>query len=125
MSCSETAQPIDLPFGLWTQVGRRKHKFSLIRQMAPMCPHGRAHWRHLANTVEPSVCCGDVVLCQITLTTYFLFSVACVFCQLNVAGLIVILHLFQTCAFPQDRPKLFISCLTTSQCVFLNFLMLM
>ena len=76
MSCSETAQPIDLPFGLWTRVGRRKHKFSLIRQMAPMCPHGRAHWRHLANTVEPSVCGGDVVLCQITLTTCFLFSVA-------------------------------------------------
>ena len=20
-----------------------------------MCPHGRAHWRHLVNTIEPSV----------------------------------------------------------------------
>ena len=28
-----------------------------------------AHWRHLANTIEPSVCGGDAVLCQITLTT--------------------------------------------------------
>jgi len=28
-----------------------------------------AHWRHLANTTEPSMCGGDAVLCQITLTT--------------------------------------------------------
>jgi len=31
-----------------------------------------AYWRHLTNTTEPSVCCGDVTLCQITLTTCFL-----------------------------------------------------
>jgi len=35
------AEPIDLPFGLWTQVSRRKHKFSRICQVAPMCPHVR------------------------------------------------------------------------------------
>jgi len=51
VSCAEMAEPIDLPFGLWTRVGRRKHKFSHIRQVAPMCPHGRAHWRHRANTI--------------------------------------------------------------------------
>jgi len=28
-----------------------------------------ACWRHLANTIEPSVCGGDSALCQITLTT--------------------------------------------------------
>ena len=28
VSCAKTAEPIDLPFGLWTQVGRRKHKFN-------------------------------------------------------------------------------------------------
>jgi len=39
-----------------------------IRHVAPICPHGRTHWRHLANTTEPSVCGGDAVLCQITLT---------------------------------------------------------
>jgi len=27
------------------------------------------HWRHLANTTEQCVCCGDAALCQITLTT--------------------------------------------------------
>jgi len=32
-----------------------------------MCPYGRAPWRHLANTIEPSVCCGDVSLCEIPL----------------------------------------------------------
>jgi len=42
MSSAETAEPIDLPYGLWTPVGRRKHKFNHIRQVAPMCTHGKA-----------------------------------------------------------------------------------
>jgi len=42
---------------------------------APVCPHGRTHWRHLANTSEPSVCGSDAVLCQITLIICF-FHVA-------------------------------------------------
>jgi len=49
------AELIDLSFGLWTRVGRRKHKFDRIRQVAPVCPRGKAHWRHLANTIKPSV----------------------------------------------------------------------
>jgi len=28
--------------------------------------HWRTHWRNLANTIKPSVCCGDAALCQIT-----------------------------------------------------------
>jgi len=27
-------------------------RFNRIRQVAPMCPHGRIHWRHLVNTIE-------------------------------------------------------------------------
>ena len=53
-----------------------KHKFSRIRQVAPMCPHGRAHWRHLSNTTELSVCGGDAALCQNTLTTCFSITVS-------------------------------------------------
>jgi len=30
-----------------------------------------AHWRHLTNTTEPSMCGGDAALCQITLTTCY------------------------------------------------------
>jgi len=30
-----------------------------------------AHWRHLKNTTEPSMCGGDAASCQITLTTCF------------------------------------------------------
>ena len=56
MSSAKTAEPIDLPFGLWTLVGRRKHKFNCIRKVAPMCRHGKAHWPRLANAIEPSVC---------------------------------------------------------------------
>jgi len=37
MSCAETAKPIELPFGLWTQMGQRKHKFNRSCQMAPIC----------------------------------------------------------------------------------------
>jgi len=54
-------------------VGLRKQKFNRIRQVAPMCPHGKAHWRHLANTIEPSVCGGDAVLRQIILTTCYIY----------------------------------------------------
>jgi len=32
-------------------------------------PDGRTHWRNLANTTEPSACCGDAALRQITLVT--------------------------------------------------------
>ena len=33
------------------------------------CTRWGAHWRHLANAVEPSVCGGSAALCHITLTT--------------------------------------------------------
>jgi len=52
-------------------MGRRKRKFNHTRQIAPMCAHERTHWRHMANTIQPSVCGGDADLCQITLTTYY------------------------------------------------------
>jgi len=69
------AEPIDLPFGLWTRVGRRKHKFNHIRQVAPMCPDGRAHWRQLANTIEPSTPSAAAMrsCVKITLTTYYYY----------------------------------------------------
>jgi len=59
VSCAKAAEPIDLPFWLWTQVGRRMHKFNRIRQVVLMCPHWRTHCLHLANTTEPSVYGGD------------------------------------------------------------------
>jgi len=49
--------------------GPKEAKFNRIRQVAPMCPHGRAYWRDLANTTELSVRGRDALLCQITLTT--------------------------------------------------------
>jgi len=36
MSCAEKAEPIDLPFGLWTRAGQVKHKLNHICQVAPM-----------------------------------------------------------------------------------------
>ena len=40
--------------------GPRKHKFNRIRQVAPLCPHGKTHCRHLANTIELSICGANV-----------------------------------------------------------------
>jgi len=56
MSCARTAEAIYLPFGLWTQVHWMQHQmqFNRICQVAPMCPHGKACWRHVANMIEPS-----------------------------------------------------------------------
>ena len=36
------------------------HKFNRIRQVAPMCPCGRTHCRHLSNKIEPPVYGGYV-----------------------------------------------------------------
>jgi len=51
-------------FGLRTQVGRGNHVLDC----------GSAHWHHLANTTEPSICSGDVACCQITLITHTTIS---------------------------------------------------
>jgi len=59
VSRSNTAEPIDLPFGLWTGVRRGMHKFNRNRQVAPTCPHGRTYCSHLANTIESSIYGGD------------------------------------------------------------------
>ena len=40
---ARTAEPIDFPFGLWTRVDQKKHRFIRICQMVPLCPHGKAH----------------------------------------------------------------------------------
>ena len=49
VSPARTAEPIDMPFGLWTPWAQlRKHVLD-----------GGTHWRNLANTIEPSMCVGD------------------------------------------------------------------
>jgi len=49
VSCAKTAEPINLPFGFWTLVGPRKHKFDHIRQVAPVCPHIGDSWQIRLN----------------------------------------------------------------------------
>jgi len=55
IKCAKTAEPIHLPFRLWTRVGGGMHKFNRIRQVAPICPDGRTCCRCLSNNIEPSV----------------------------------------------------------------------
>jgi len=59
VSCTKTAEPIHLPFRLWTRVGRRMHRFNRIRHVAPMCPYRRTRCRHLSNNIKPSVYGND------------------------------------------------------------------
>jgi len=59
VSCAKTTKPIHLSFRFWSPVGRQMYKFNRIRQMAPMCPSGTTHCRHLLNNIEPSVYGGD------------------------------------------------------------------
>ena len=33
-----------------------------------------ADWRHMKNTTEPFMCCGNAASCQITLTTCFAYT---------------------------------------------------
>jgi len=72
VSHARTAEPIEMPFGTWTRLGSRKHVLD-----------GDVHWRHLANTIEPSMCGGDAAFCQVTLTTCLsgppLFLINCPF----------------------------------------------
>ena len=53
---------------------------------------GGAHWRHLANTSESSVCGGDAALCEITLTTCFMQINFCIlllaYCDYSIISLI-------------------------------------
>ena len=48
---ANTAEPIEMPFGLWTHLGLRNHVLD-----------GDAHWRHLADTIETSVCGSNAAL---------------------------------------------------------------
>jgi len=60
MCCAKIAELIKMPVALWTWVGPKKHVLG-----------GDAHWRHLLNTIAPSMRGTDAVFCQITLTTYY------------------------------------------------------
>jgi len=68
VSCAKTAEPIDLPFGLWTRVGRRKHSpgGANVRSWEDTLPApGEYSW----NIRRQRRC----ALCQITLTTCYLW----------------------------------------------------
>ena len=52
VSWAKMAEPIEMPFGLWTRIGPKKHLL---------------HWHNLANTIESSMCGGDAAF----LSNYF------------------------------------------------------
>jgi len=61
MSPTKMAEPIDMPFGMWTRMGQR----IVLDEID--------YWRHLANkiAIEPCMCGPDAALCQITLTAFY------------------------------------------------------
>jgi len=73
VSPAKTAEPIEMPFRLWTRVGPTKHVLDW-----------GIHWRNLANPIEPPMFGGDAAFCQITLTSRFqLLELLCVFGMLR------------------------------------------
>jgi len=74
MSCAKTAEAIDLPFGLWTQVRPRKHKFNHIQPQAQIQSYlpGGANVPSWKGTLAPPgeydwtlSLCSNVALYQI------------------------------------------------------------
>jgi len=58
LSPSKTVELIEMPFGIWRQVGPRKHALTV-----------GAHYSQLAITTELSMCGVNAAYCEITLTT--------------------------------------------------------
>jgi len=56
VNCAKTAEPIEMPFWVWTRVGQRKQ----------VLDEG-TDWCHLANTIKPSMCGSNVAF----LSNYF------------------------------------------------------
>ena len=51
MSCAKTAEPIDMPYGMWTKEACRPIRWD-------------AQWHHLANTIAPSMLGDNAAFCQ-------------------------------------------------------------
>jgi len=50
MSCAKTAEPIDMPFGLWTQVGSWKHV--LDGGLDPLCEGATFRGKNMPGHVQ-------------------------------------------------------------------------
>jgi len=79
VSSAKTAEPIEIPFQLWTLVGPRNHVLD-----------EDAHWRHLANVVEPSVCGGDAAFLSNYFEHVFAVTFATSSSEMVVAVLVVV-----------------------------------
>jgi len=73
VSTPKMAEPIKMPFGLWTLVGPRNHILNGVQ-----IPRGK--WQFLGEGVAQckvsgilSMCGGDAAFCQITLTSCYVF----------------------------------------------------
>ena len=66
MSPAKTAEPIEMPFGMWTGAVTGNHVLNWD-----------AHWRNLANMIEPCTLYSDAALCKITPLVYINVSAFC------------------------------------------------
>jgi len=58
VSCAKTAEPIHLPFRLWTRVVRRMHSSILFARWR-QCALVKGHVAVISNNIEPSVYGND------------------------------------------------------------------
>jgi len=60
VACAKMTEPIKMLFGMWTQVGSRKHILA-----------GGAHCHHLVNMIELSMCGVDAAFLSNLTTCLF------------------------------------------------------
>ena len=58
---------------------------------------GSAHWRNLANTTEPSVCCGDAAFLSNYFDHLFVFVCALLSCDFLIKSRVFLLNLSIRC----------------------------
>jgi len=66
------AEPIEMSFWMWIQMSPRKHALD-----------GGAHWRHLVNTIEPSMCGSDVAFFSNYLLMFAIQSLVICYCRMT------------------------------------------
>ena len=60
----------DMPGHVWRSYSKELSGGSTGTVYMPIwCTRWGGHWRHLANTTEPSVCGSNAAFCEIALTT--------------------------------------------------------
>ena len=74
-----------------------------------MCPHGRAHWLQLANTIEPPVCGGDAVLCHIVIFGHAHLDISQIARRFEPNSVLWAFHTIQPSSYKLFHSRIFVN----------------